>query len=173
MNETDLLRDAFGRVLGTFGEVVDGIELEVLHHRPGGRGNSIAWLLWHLTRVQDDHVAEIAGVEQVWTAEGWYERFALAREPSATGYGDTSAEVDTVRVPSADLLTGYHRSVDAMTARYLQTITPAELDRIIDRRFDPPVSVGVRLVSVVDDCIQHLGQAAYVRGVEQGAREQG
>ena len=51
------------------------------------------------------------------------------------------------------------------TLQYLDGIGEADLDRIVDRRWDPPVTLGVRLVSVADDDIQHAGQAAFVRGV--------
>ena len=52
-----------------------------------------------------------------------------------------------------------------LTLAYLSRVTSEELDRVVDRRWDPPVTAGVRLVSVVGDCLQHLGQAAYVRGL--------
>ena len=51
------------------------------------------------------------------------------------------------------------------TVAYLATVTPEDLDRIVDERWDPPVTLGVRLVSVVSDDLQHAGQAAYVRGL--------
>jgi hypothetical protein len=64
-----------------------------------------------------------------------------------------------------DVLLDYHNAVHDRTVAYLNTIDAGELDRIIDVRWDPPVSVGVRLVSVIDDDMQHAGQAAYVRGL--------
>lgn len=164
MDSADLLQDHFGRIHELVGDVVDGVDETVLHHRPDGRGNPIAWLVWHLTRVQDDHVAELAGVEQVWD-QGWRERFALDLGHDDTGFGHSSAQVDAVRVPDPDLLRGYHEDVHAMTLGYVDRVDDTELDRVVDERWDPPVTAGVRLVSVIGDCLQHLGQAAYLKGL--------
>jgi hypothetical protein len=127
--------------------------------------NSIAWLVWHLTRVQDDHIADVAGLRQVWLAKGWQERFELPFAPGATGYGDDADDVAAVRVASGELLTGYHDEVYQQTVEYLRTVEESDLTRIVDERWDPPVTLGVRLVSVVSDDLQHAGQAAFLRGV--------
>jgi hypothetical protein len=121
--------------------------------------------VWHLTRIQDDHVADAAGTGQVWTSAGWADRFALPFEVSETGYGHDPAEVAAVQVGSGELLTGYHDAVYAKTLSYVGTLSAADLDRIVDERWDPPVSLGVRLVSVISDDLQHGGQAAYLHGV--------
>jgi uncharacterized damage-inducible protein DinB len=162
-----VLVDAFGRIQDLVHQVVDGLSPEQLAFRPDPQANSIAWLVWHLSRVQDDHVADAAGIEQVWTSGGWEERFGLSLSPSATGYGHTSDEVAAVRVGSGDLLTGYHDAVHEATVRYLGGITDDDLSRIVDRAWDPPVTLAVRLVSVISDDLQHAGQAAYVRGMLQ------
>lgn len=147
---------------------IDGISHSQLVYRPDGDANSIAWLLWHLTRVQDDHVSEVADSEQVWTSQDWVSRFGLPFEPSDTGFGHTTTQVAQVDV-AADLLTGYQDAVHAMTVAYVDQVEAAALDRIIDYRWDPPVSIGVRLVSVAADTLQHVGQAAYVLGLAQRA----
>ena len=159
-----LLLDAFERINQVVHRSVDGLSDDDLTHRPGGSGNPIAWLVWHLVRIQDDHVAEVAGTEQVWTAQGWAARFALPFDVEATGYGQGGDEVGAVRV-GADLLLGYYDAVHEQTLQYLDRIGEDDLDTIVDRRWDPPVTLGVRLISVADDDIQHAGQAAFVRGV--------
>jgi hypothetical protein len=159
-----LLDDSFDRVRELVAEVTDNLTEDVSTYRPDPNANSIGWLVWHLSRVQDDHVANVAGVGQVWPT--WRDRFQLPFSVSATGYGQSSAEVAAVRV-SAELLSGYHADVHALTRRYLQSLTPAELERVVDERWDPPVTVRVRLVSVISDGLQHLGQAAYVRGLAE------
>jgi hypothetical protein len=164
VNALGVLRDLFGRVETNVHGAVDGLDDAALAHRVGGDANSIAWLVWHLTRVQDDHVAEVAGTEQVWTAQGWAARFALPFDVEATGYGQGGDEVGAVRV-GADLLLGYYDAVHEQTLQYLDRIGEDDLDTIVDRRWDPPVTLGVRLISVADDDIQHAGQAAFVRGV--------
>jgi hypothetical protein len=165
MQTNGVLVDAFERVQGIVHEVVDGLGPDELMHRPGPDANSIAWLVWHLTRIEDDHVADLLDVEQRYTAEGWMERFALPFDASATGFGFTSEDVAAVRVDDPGLLVGYHDAAHAQTVAYLEHVDAAELDRIVDTRWDPPVSAGVRIVSVIADTLQHCGQAAYVRGL--------
>ncbi len=168
MDTGDVLVDLFGRVRESVRHVTDGISHAQLVYRPDGDSNSIAWLLWHLTRVEDDHISEIADSEQVWTSQGWAGRFELPLEPSDTGFGHTSAQVVQVDV-APDLLVGYQEMVHDMTLAYIRDVAAPELDRIIDYRWDPPVSVGVRLVSVAADTLQHVGQAGYVLGLAQRA----
>ncbi len=165
MTSADLLADAFGRIRDVVHEVVEGLSPEQLAFRLDAAANSIAWLVWHLTRIQDDHVADAAQAAQVWTSQGWAERFGLPLDRLATGYGHRSAEVAAVRVKSGELLTGYYDAVHEQTARYVERLTDADLSRIVDESWDPPVSLGVRLVSVIADDLQHAGQAAFLRGI--------
>ena len=165
MTSAELLVDAFGRVRQVVHRVVGGLTPEQLAFRVDPEANSIAWLVWHLTRIQDDHVADVARTEQVWTAQGWVKRLGLPFDPRDTGYGHRPAEVAAVRVSSGELLVGYHDAVHTQTVRYVERLVDADLDRIVDRSWDPPVTLGVRLVSVIADDLQHAGQAAFVRGI--------
>jgi Protein of unknown function (DUF664) len=161
----EVLVDAFSRVRGVVHAVVDGLTPDDLAYRVDDTANSIAWLVWHLTRIQDDHVADAADAEQVWTAEGWVDRFALPFGRHATGYGHRPDDVAALRGRSGDLLTGYHDAVYEQTVDYVRRLTAADLDRVVDRSWDPPVTLGVRLISVISDDLQHAGQAALVRGL--------
>lgn len=167
MNSAEVLVDAFGRIRDSVHRVVGGLDAETLAWLPDPGANSIAWLVWHLTRIQDDHIADVAGTAQVWISGGWCERFALPFDDTATGYGQSAAEVRSVRVAGAELLAGYHDAVHDETLRFLAGVCDPDLDRIVDESWDPPVTLGVRLVSVVTDDLQHVGQAAYVRGMAQ------
>jgi hypothetical protein len=129
------------------------------------RANSIAWLVWDLTRIQDDHGAGVAEAEQVWTSQGWMERFGLPFDPRDTGYGHGDDEAAAVRVGSGELLVGYYDAVHEQTTRYVERLGEADLARVVDRSWDPPVTLGVRLVSVIADDLQHAGQAVFVRGI--------
>jgi uncharacterized damage-inducible protein DinB len=122
-------------------------------------------LLWHLTRVQDDHLADAAGTEQVWTADGWYDRFGLPFPPAAHGYGFDSEQVGQVRVESADLLIGYHDAVHDRSVAWVRGLSDEDLQRVVDENWDPPVTLAVRVVSVLSDDLQHAGQAALLRGI--------
>ena len=160
-----VLIDAFGRIHEIVHGVVHGLSAEQLCFRVDGTANSIAWLIWHLTRIQDDHVADAARSEQVWTSQGWVDAFALPFEPFDTGFGHSSRDVGAVRVETGEPLTGYHDSVHERTVGFLEVLADEDLARIVDESWDPPVSLGVRLVSVISDDLQHAGQAALVRGV--------
>jgi hypothetical protein len=167
MNPADVLIDLFERVLENGVAAVDGLDEEQLAHRPTPHANSIAWLVWHTARVQDAQVAHLAGTEQVWLTEGWAEHFALPIDPHDHGYGHTSEQVGQVRA-GADLLAGYLRAAHDATLAYLRGLPGADLDEVVDRSWDPPVTRGVRLVSIAADDVQHVGQAAYVRGLLGG-----
>jgi hypothetical protein len=161
----DLLLTAYDTIEEFVRGALDGIDPALLTVRIDPEANTIAWLVWHLTRVQDDHVAEVAGVEQAYTAAGWADRFALPFPADAHGYGFSSEDVGKTRITDPELLLGYHADVHRRTADYLRSLTPADLDRVVDRRWDPPVTLGVRLVSVLGDDLQHAGQAAFLRGL--------
>ena len=160
----DLLIDGFGRVRETVQQAVVGLHEDQLAYRPVADANSIAWLTWHLTRVQDDHVADVAGAQQLWVVGGWVERFGLPFDVGAIGFGQTSEEVGRVRA-TAEMLTAYQDAVHRSTVDYLATLRDEDFDRVVDERWDPPVTLAVRLLSVLDDTMQHAGQASYVRGL--------
>ena len=165
MNTNELVADAFGRIHHNVHGALDGLDAGGINYRPDPDANSIGWLVWHLTRVQDDHVAHLAGRGQDYVAGGWAARLSLTPDDGDLGYGHSSAQVAAVRFDRPDDLLAYFDAVQAHSLEYVAAVTPEELDRIVDERWDPPVSAGVRLVSVIDDCIQHSGQAAYVRGL--------
>jgi uncharacterized damage-inducible protein DinB len=165
MTSADLLADAFGRIRDTVHAAVTGLTPEQLAFRVDGDANSIAWLVWHLTRIQDDHIAGVAQTEQVWTSGDWVERFGLPFDPQAHGYGHSPADVGAVQVESADLLIGYYDAVHERTIRFVAGLKDADLPRVVDDYWDPPVTLGVRLVSVISDDLQHAGQAAFIRGI--------
>lgn len=165
MDVTAVLQDAFGRVGEAVHGAVDGLAPEDLTWRPDTDANTIGWLVWHLARVADDHLAEISGRAQVWTQDDWAPRFGLPTGAMDHGYGYTSAQVAALRPDDADTLLAYHDAVAKAVADDLAGLDTARLDEIIDDSWDPPVTVGVRIVSVLDDALQHAGQAGYVRGM--------
>lgn len=166
MDARDVFLDGFGRVKDFLHESLEGLSQEDLVYRAEPKANTIAWLAWHLSRVQDDHVAEVAKGEQVWLAAGWSQNFGLHLDPWDTGYGHKAPQVAEVQA-SADMLLGYHDDVYKQTRRYLNGLTATALDAVVDKRFDPPVTLGVRLMSVIADDLQHVGQIGYVRGLLQ------
>jgi uncharacterized damage-inducible protein DinB len=165
----DLLTDAFGRINESVHGALEGLTEDELVQAVAPDSNTVAWLVWHLTRIMDDHIAGVADSEQLWMRDGWAERFGLPFPLEELGYGQTADEVRQVRV-SGELLRGYHDATYERVLDYVLTVTAHDLDRVVDERWDPPVTLGVRLVSVVNDSMQHVGQAAYVRGILLRAR---
>lgn len=160
----DVLADGFDRVRETVQTVVDGLDEDALAFRPDPGANSIAWLVWHLSRVQDDHLAGVAGSEQLWTSSGWAGRFRLPFDVTAIGFGQGPDDVVAVRA-SAEMLAGYQDAVHRATLDYLATLGDDDYARVVDENWDPPVTLASRLVSVLNDTTQHAGQASYVRGL--------
>ncbi|EGX56888.1 hypothetical protein SZN_25524 [Streptomyces zinciresistens K42] len=165
MHAKDILIEGYQRVREEVHAAVGGLGPDELAARPSPDANSVAWLIWHLTRVQDDHVADAFGLDQVWPAQDWQRAFALDLPRHDTGYGHTAGEAAKVTVASGALLTGYHDAVHAQTLGVLRALAARDLERVVDERWDPPVTLGVRLVSVLSDDLQHVGQAAYARGL--------
>lgn len=167
MTGSGLLTDAFGRVAESVHRTVKGLDAQMLMARVDPDANSIAWLIWHLTRIQDDHIADILETDQIWLSAGWVDRFRLPLPPADTGYGHSSDDVAAVVVDSPDLLLGYFDEVHDRTMHLVGGVSDDELDRIVDENWTPAVTLGVRLVSVLADDLEHVGQAAFVRGVLQ------
>jgi hypothetical protein len=165
MTASDLLADAFGRIQQLVTGTVTGLSAAELSYRPKAEANSIGWLIWHLTRIQDDHIADAAGAEQVWTAQGWHDRLGLPFDAGDTGYGHGPEQVSAVEIGRPELLIGYHDAVYQQSLRFVSGLTETDLARVVDDRWDPPVTLGVRLVSVLGDDWQHAGQAAYLKGL--------
>ena len=163
MDVDGYLVELFGRLPDLVREAVEGLDDDLLTAAPGEGANTIAWLIWHLTRVQDHHISEMS-VEQRYLADGWHEHFGRGPDDQDHGYGHTAADVASVHGSAEDLI-GYYDAVQDRTIGYLSALTAADLDRVVDERWDPPVTLGVRLASLIADCLQHVGQAAYVRGL--------
>ena len=164
MLSNEVLVEAFKRVQGVVHFALDGASVELLTYRPDAEANTIAWLVWHLTRGQDDHIADLMGEEQVWIAGGWVDRFDLPFDPGATGYGQSSEDVAGVRA-DAEVLALYYDAVHTRTVDYVNTLKDGDYARIVDESWNPPVTLAVRLISILADNLQHAGQASYARGL--------
>jgi uncharacterized damage-inducible protein DinB len=165
MELNELLIDLFDRISEHVHEAVDGLDAEALTTPPEPGTNPIGWLVWHLARVQDHHVAGLLNEPQLWTTGGWARRFGIAADGGNTGYGHSWSDVNSIKPESADALVEYYEAVAARTRQLLDRVSASDLDRIVDERWDPPVSMGVRLISIADDDIQHAAQATYARGI--------
>lgn len=165
MDVRDLLVELFGRLPDLVRGAVADLDADTLVAAPAQGANTIGWLVWHLTRVQDSHVADLLDEDQLWVTGDWAPRFGLDPDPDNTGYGHSPVEVAAVRPVDAAVLVDYYDAVAARTGSYVRGLSAADLDEVIDEGWDPPVTLGVRLVSIADDDFEHVGQAAYVRGL--------
>src|ERR1700722_9162415 len=111
----ELLIDGFGRIRENVAGVLGGLAPEQLTYRIDADANPVSWLVWHLTRVQDDHVAAAFGVTQVWSSQGWARRLGLPPEMMDHGYGHTREQVAAVATATAasGLLGEYHEATYA------------------------------------------------------------
>jgi hypothetical protein len=146
-------------------EAVTGLPAEDLASPPAPGANTIGWLTWHLTRVHDSHVAELMEEQQLWETGDFATSFGLQPDPHNTGYGHSPDDVLSVRPVDPAAVLAYHQAVFDRSHSYLSGLTDGDFDRIVDRNWDPPVTLGARLVSVAEDCLEHVGQANYVRGI--------
>jgi uncharacterized damage-inducible protein DinB len=165
MESNELLTDLFGRVTEHVHEAVDDLDAAALTTAPSDGTNTIGWLVWHLIRVQDHHISELMEKDQLWMTGDWPQRFGVEADPDNTGYGHSDRQVAAIKPDSAAALIDYYDAAFARTKELIDSSTSADLDRVVDRRWDPPVTLGARLISIADDCIQHSGQAAYARGM--------
>jgi len=169
MEWNDLLSDGYGRVLEFLEHLLDGLTQDDLDWQPRNDCNSIGWLAWHLTRQHDAQIASLMGEEQLWIKENWCSKFNRPADPRDGGFGDTPEQVAIFKSPSIKTLLDYHRAVLERSKRYFITLSKTELDRELNEpMFQPLPTVGVRLISIMDDAMLHAGQAAYVRGLRQG-----
>ncbi|MBS1847972.1 MAG: DinB family protein [Actinobacteria bacterium] len=165
MEPSALLIELFDRIDGHVRDVLGDLEPDDLNWTPGDDANPIGWLVWHLARVIDLQIADVAHTEQVWVTGDWARGFGLDPDPGNSGYGHSAVQVAQVQPRDVKILGAYFTRVSESTRDFLETVTPDDLDRIVDERWDPPVTLGVRLVSIADDAIQHAGQARYVKGL--------
>lgn len=169
MKWQDLLIDGYSRVMETLEPALKGLSRSDLDRRPTPDCNSIGWMVWHLIRGQDAQIAALAGKEQVWLKEKWYEKFGRQADPEDTGFGHTSEQVAAFRSPTIKVLFGYYQATFGQTEQYLSRVTLAALDRPLDEPwYKPPPTVGIRIVSIMADCLGHAGEVAYLRGLLKG-----
>ena len=165
----DLLIDGYTRISQGLERALNGLSVDDLKWQPRPDANNIGWLAWHLTRVQDDHIASLMGEEQLWVKDGWHAKFNRPADPTDRGFGHTPEQVAAFGSPDVQVLLDYQRVVTERTKNYFQTLSKEDLDSELNEpMFQPLPTVGVRLVSILEDSLLHAGQAAYIRGLQQG-----
>ena len=162
----ELLTDGYERISQVLSRALTGLSTDNLKQQPHPDCNSIGWLAWHLTRVQDHHIADLMGEEQLWISDGWHAKFNRAADPKDVGFGHSSQDVAAFESPDVPTLMGYHQAVLERSKRYIASLSASDLGRELNEPWYQPLpTVGVRLISVLSDNLQHAGQAAYVQGL--------
>ena len=174
MRWQQLIIGTYQRMSRELEEVLKGLTTEDLHQRPAPGANPIGWLCWHATRSMDRTLGDVIKGEQLWIKDGWHKKFNRAPDPNDTGYGHTDAQVDALRIPDVQTLLAYRRAVMAVTLKYLENLTEKELDRECEYSVEPGAkrAASLRIIANIND-LQHVGQAAYVRGLIKGHRWSG
>jgi hypothetical protein len=164
-----LIIDGFERVMELIEPALKGLDKKDLDRQPAPDCNSIGWITWHLTRGQDAQIAGLAGEKQVWIQGDWYSKFNRPPDPEDSGFGHTAEEVAAFKSPDSKTLLDYYRATMVQTKKYIATLNLSDLDRQLNETwYNPPPTVGVRLVSIMADCLQHSGEIAYLRGLIKG-----
>lgn len=165
----DLLSDGYGRVQDFLEHVLDGLTQDDLDWQPRSDCNSIGWLAWHPTRQHDVQISSLMGEDQLWMSDKWYTKSNRPADHKDVGFGHTPEQVAAFESPNTKTLLGYRRAVLERSKRYFLTLSNTDLDRELNEpRFQPLPTIGVRLISIMDDAMIHAGQAAYIRGLRQG-----
>ena len=169
MNSQELLIDGYNRIPFFLKHVLDGLPGDKLDWRPHSDANSMGWLVWHLVRQQDAQVAALMDEEQLWISLGFHSRFSRPADPRDSGFGQTPEQVATFKSPGGSVLLDYAGAVVERSISYFNRLSEADLDRELDEpQYSPLPTVGVRLISILEDSQLHAGQAAYIRGLIEG-----
>lgn len=166
MEAKDIVLDGLERIRGSLHRTLDGLTLEEIHRQPQSDANSIAWLVWHLTRVQDTSMSGLKNEEHLWVSQGWHAKFDMEPDSANDGFGHTPEQVSAFRAPSIETLLDYHEQVWERSRSYVAGLAAEDFDRTLNEsQWQPLPTVGVRLVSILSDNLQHAGQAAYVKAL--------
>lgn len=139
MEWQQLIKDGYGRVLEVLERALDGLEPDDLNQQPHPACNSMGWITWHLTRVQDHHFADLIGAEQLWVSRRCHARFDRPADPADTGFGHTPEDLAAFKSPDVETLLGYHRAVLERSKQYISTLSPPDLDRELNEPDRPNV----------------------------------
>jgi len=147
-------------------QAVAGLTPRELAFRPKPHSNSIAFLLWHVTRGEDFWISGILlGEKQLYESGGWCKKFCTP--PMDSGFGYDVAKLDAWPVPSLSLLKGYAAAVREKTLAYLKSLTAAELDKPRDFGWRKGTT-GSALAHLITEVAEHSGQIGYLRGIQRG-----
>ena len=165
MGTLDFLRTSTKKLHNDFRDAIKDLKEEQLHFRPLGKGNHIAFALWHLVRTEDSVINFFLQKKApVWNAEGWDKKFGM--DPKAQGTGMTAEQAAAVRIQSLPDFLKYMENVFKASEAYLATLKEADLDRVEEFQFLGKMSFGQVIGGVIlQHGSEHLGEIRYVKGL--------
>ena len=145
---------------------VEGLTPAERRFQPTPDSHHIDFVLWHMARVEDNWVQEFGrGVGSVWERGGWAAKLRLPEQ--GNGWGYTAGQVAELPQFDLELLNEYAEAVRAGTIEFLDGLSPDDLDRFPDPK-RPRACIGSMLSHVIVEESQHVGQVAYLRGIQRG-----
>ncbi len=170
MSPTESVVSTLQRNWAMVDSAMEGLDQETINRIPAEQCNSIAWILWHMSRVVDTFVnTRFQSRPQLWIAGGWHQRFGMGDDPDDRGVGWTMEQVASWSPPDLSVQLGYHQAVREAAAGYLSSATEADLAEVkVIPPAPEPRTVANALGQMVWDAVAHGGQIAYLRGFYRG-----
>ncbi|MFC1920962.1 DinB family protein [Chloroflexota bacterium] len=169
MNQKELLIAGFERISGTLERTLEALTVEDLNFQSKPDSNSMGWLAWHLTRWQDFQTSSSLKKEQLWIEQGWNKKFSQPADANDTGMGHKEEDLAKYKSPDAATLIAYNKAVLERLKEYVSTLSDSDLDKVVEGTpIKPPPTVGLMVIGLWSDGMQHMGQIGYVRGLLQG-----
>jgi len=166
MEAKELLLRSLEESQGYLTKALDGLTQEEAAWTPREGCNSIAFIFWHLIRVEDIWINRVLrGEKQVYEAEDWPKK--LGTPAGESGYHYTMEQLQAWPVPRIELLQGYADSVREQTLTFLQSVTAGKLSEIANPDQSPDTT-GAILSHLITEIALHVGQIDYLCGVVRG-----
>ena len=151
---------------GYVNEAIKGLSTDQLAFRPQRHSNSIAFLLWHLARVEDLWINRILlGGKEIYELGGWYKKFGTPAQDSGFGYDVKT--LDAWPIPKLELLRAYAAAVREKTKVYINALNTKKMDESKDFGWSRG-TIGSALSHLITEVGEHTGQIGYIRGIMKG-----
>ncbi|MFQ5934743.1 MAG: DinB family protein [Dehalococcoidia bacterium] len=167
MEATEVLSQLLNQNREMIEKALDGLTEEELYKQPSDQCNSIAWLTWHIARAQDGLISGIQQSPELWTEQGWNEKFGMSEDES--GYQHGPEQMASFRAPSIDDLKAYWDASNEKASNYITSLKPEDLDRQVPSMMgEGTTPLATYLGITVNEALVHGGQIAYLRGLHRG-----
>ena len=167
MDFKDIIQMALGEYMDQLRKALDGLTPEERRFQPAPQAHHIDFVVWHMARVEDSWINRFAQrTDQIWTRDGWFQRFGIPED--GHGYGFTAEQVADLPRFDLDEMMAYADSVRRETLRYLEGLTHDDLAISPGPDVRPGYTIGRMFSHVIVEESQHVGQVAYLRGIQRG-----